>query len=307
METMIADQEALSFLTQQAAHIESEVYEIQYEELTYRNLVSIDTSASEFAKTIEFYSMDKTGGARWITHKGDDVPLVNTNINQHQSKIEMAAAGYEYTNWELGYAQRLGISLDSDRAAVVRRASEEFLDDLAKVGDTDKGFEGLFNATSVATIAAGTAIQGSTPDQIAQLFNANLNAVNEDSRKIEMADTVLLPLAAYNHMATTRLSTGGGDGAMTVMDYVRRANVYTATTGQPLNIMADCELDDIGGDTRMVIYRNNRDVVKMHLPMPLRFLAPWQRGPMHYMVPAYFRTGGVEWRRPGAARYVTGV
>lgn len=307
MEIQISDQEALSFLTKQAAHIESEVYEIQYEDLTYNQLVSIDTSASEYAKSIEFYSMDKSGGARWITHKGDDVPLVNVNMNQHQHNIEMAAAGYEYTTWELGYAQRLGISLEADRAAVVRRASEEFLDDLAKVGDTDKGFEGLFNSTAVGTAAAGTTIQGSTPDQIAQLFNANLNAINETSRKIEMADTVLLPLAAFNHMATTRMSTGGGDGTLTVLDYVRAANVYTATTGQPLTIMADCSLDDVGGDTRMVFYRNNREVVKMHMPMPLRFLDVWKRGPMHYMVPAYFRTGGVEIRRPGAFRYITGV
>lgn len=305
METMITDQSALSFLTQQAAHIESEVYETQYQELTYTDLVSIDTSASEFAKTIEFYSMDKTGGARWITHNGDDVPLVNVNMTQHQHNVEMAASGYEYTNWELGYAQRLGINLDTDRAATVRRVYEEFLDDLAKTGDADKGFEGLFNSAQVTSVAAGTTFQGSTPDQVVELINANLNAVNENSRKIEMANTVVLPLAQFNDIATRRMSSG--DGSLTILQHLMAANVYTATTGQPLMVRADCDLDDVGGATRMVVYNNSREVVKMHLPMPLRFLAPWQRGPMHYMVPAYFRTGGVEWRRPGAARYITGV
>ena len=47
--------------------------------------------------------------------------------------------------------------------------------------------------------------------------------------------------------------------------------------------------------------------VKLHLPVPLRFLEPMRSGPMIYEVPGYFKTGGVEIRLPGAVRYRDGV
>ena len=57
----------------------------------------------------------------------------------------------------------------------------------------------------------------------------------------------------------------------------------------------------------MVAYRRDPTVVKMHLPMPYRFLKPWQVGPIIWEVPGIFRFGGVDFRRPGAARYMDGL
>jgi hypothetical protein len=48
-------------------------------------------------------------------------------------------------------------------------------------------------------------------------------------------------------------------------------------------------------------------VLKIHIPMPHRFLPVWQTGPMKYDVPGIFRLGGLEIRRPKAVRYVDGV
>jgi hypothetical protein len=48
-------------------------------------------------------------------------------------------------------------------------------------------------------------------------------------------------------------------------------------------------------------------VLKMHIPMPHRFLPVWQTGPMFYEVPGIFRLGGLEIRRPKAVRYVDGI
>jgi hypothetical protein len=48
-------------------------------------------------------------------------------------------------------------------------------------------------------------------------------------------------------------------------------------------------------------------VLKMHIPMPHRFLPVWQTGPMRFDVPGIFRLGGLEIRRPKAVRYVDGI
>ena len=68
-------------------------------------------------------------------------------------------------------------------------------------------------------------------------------------------------------------------------------------------------LDTAGASSskRMVAYRRSPEVVKMHIPMPFRFLPAWQTGPLRFDVPGIFRVGGVDIRRPKAVRYLDGI
>jgi hypothetical protein len=59
-----------------------------------------------------------------------------------------------------------------------------------------------------------------------------------------------------------------------------------------------------GSTTRMIAYKKDPAVLKMHMPMPHHFLPVWQTGPITFDIPGIFRIGGVEIRRPGAVRYV---
>jgi hypothetical protein len=144
-------------------------------------------------------------------------------------------------------------------------------------------------------------------DQILRDFNAALTGIMVDSLQVEMADTVLLPLQSLNLLAQTRL--GSGDGAMTLLDFIATKNVYTFQTGRPLLIRAVRGLETAGegGVGRMIVYRRDPQVLKMHVPMPHRFMPVWQTGPLVFDVPGIFRLAGVEVRRPGAFRYVDGI
>ena len=51
-------QSALSFMQQQASYIEPQVYETQYPEIQYPDLVPVDTSGDEWAKSNTFYSSE---------------------------------------------------------------------------------------------------------------------------------------------------------------------------------------------------------------------------------------------------------
>jgi hypothetical protein len=88
---------------------------------------------------------------------------------------------------------------------------------------------------------------------------------------------------------------------MTVLEFIRRSNVYTAQTGLPLNIFSDYNLTN-----RMVVYRNDPSVVKLHMPMPLMFLAPQQAG-LEVRTYGAFRFAPVSIRTPAAVRYGTGL
>lgn len=311
-------QSALSFLTQQATHIEAEVVKIIYPDIQYPLLIPVDTSANEWAKSVTYYSMDKVGAADWFHHAAKDIPLADIQKTKFEHAIEMAAIGYRYTLEELGNAQLVGMPLTTERAEAARRAYEEFVEAKAISGDTSKNWTGLINDPNVTQVFAqadGGQSMGDTDgspdwsdktaDQILRDVNDALTGIYANTAGVEMADTLLLPLSRFSLLATKRIDST----TMTAMQFLSLYNVYTAQTGQSLTIRALRELDTAGegGTGRMIAYKRDPRVLKLHLPMPHRFLDVWRTGPIVYDVPGIFRMGGVEIRRPGAVRYVDGI
>lgn len=307
------DQEALGFLIEQTSHIEAEVYRIQYPEIQYPTLVPVDETANPWAKSVTFFSMDKVGQAAWFNHMATDMRLADVNRAKHEQIIEMAGLGYRYTMEEIGQSMMIpGLNLTNEKAEAARRGYEEFVDGIAMVGDVDKGWSGLVNNAAVSRTDAANDGTGTsrlwsdkTADQIIRDVNDALTGVYQASKTVEIANTVLLPIAAFNILATKRV----GDTSITALEYLMRYNVYTIMTGQPLLIRGVRALDSAGtaGVGRMVVYRRDPQVVKLHIPMRHRFLPIWQTGPMVFDIPGIFRLGGTEIRRPGAFRYVDGI
>lgn len=302
-------QAALGFVVSQTSHIEQAVNEALYPDIQYPNLIPVDTSAHPFAKSVTYYSSDKFGEALWINGNADDIPLAGTERAKHETSVFMAGIGYGYGLEEIEYARMLGMNLTNDDAMAARRAYEEFVDRVALQGDTPKGFQGLFNNSNVTAEAA---TNGNWPtrdgDQILKDVNDAIQGIHDDTNTVAMADTVLLPWSRYNLIASKRL----GDTERTVLSYLRENNILTATTGQQLTIRGERRLDTAGTSlspvgTRMIVYRRDPQVLKLHIPMPHRFLPVWQSGPMRYEVPGIFRLGGLDIRRPKEVRYVDGV
>lgn len=313
---MVDAQEALGFLTAQTSSIEAQVVRVLYPDIQYPLLIPVDTSANEWAKSITFFSMDRVGRADWFNHLGKDLPLADVNRAKFEHGIELAGIGYRYTLEELGQAMMIpGMNLSAERAEAARRAYEEFVDDIALRGAAEKNWTGLINDANVTVVTAafdGAGGGGGSPtwadktaDQILRDVNDALSGVYTTSLTVEMADTVLLPVAEHSRLATLRLE----NTTMTALQFLALYNVYTAQTGQPLLIRAVRGLETAGegGLGRMVVYRRDPNVLKLHLPMPHRFLPVWQTGPITFDVPGIFRLGGVEIRRPGAVRYVDGI
>jgi hypothetical protein len=314
MYSMDAQQAALTFLIQQTSYIEPEVYKIRYPDVQYPFLIPVDTAANEWAKSITYFSMDQAGRAAWFNHQAKDVPLADVTREKHEATVEMAAIGYRYTLEELGQAMMIpGMNLSSDRAAAAKRAYEEFVDDVALRGSTEKNLTGLINSTAVDISSAAANGNGSsttwddkTGDQVAADVNAAITGMYTATLTIEIADTILLPIAAMTSLATRRI---GDNTDTTILAWLMKNNVYTMQTGQALTIrgVRGLETAAANGTGRMVVYRRDPAVLKMHIPMPHRFLPIWQTGPMIYDVPGIFRLGGLEIRRPKAVRYVDGV
>lgn len=311
-------QAALGFVTSQTSYIEQQVVEIQYPDIQYPNLIPIDTSANEWAKSITYFSMNKVGVAGWFHHYARDMHVADTERSKFEIGVEMADIGYRWSLEEIGQAMMIpGTNLSADRAAAARRAYEEFVDNLVINGDDDKGFSGIADypniSTSVTAIHHNTAGEGTgtswtikTADEILTDVNDTLTGIYTDSLTVELADTLLLPVRAMTLIATKRLDTFG---SMTVLQFLMQNNVYTHQTGKALTIRAVRGLETVGTAStgRMIAYRRDPQVIKMHIPMTHRFLPVWQTGPLVFDVPGIFRVAGLEVRRPGAVRYADGI
>lgn len=307
-------QAALNFLVAQRSLIEPTVYRTRYPDLNYAELVPVDTTANEWAKSITFYSMDMVGKADWFSGLAQDVNNADVNRTQHEQLIEMAAIGYQYTLEELGVARLIpGNNLTSDRAAAARRGWEEFVYRVSLFGDARKGWEGLFNSSlvtagNVAADGTGglTTWASKTPALIMRDVNAVLTGIFTTTNTVDLADTLVLPFANLHYIGT---QTMNANVDRTILNWIAENNVYTMQTGQRLTIRGQRGLETLGagGTARMLAYRRSPEVVKLHNPMPHRFLEVFRKGPILYEVPGIGRLGGTEFRLPKAARYADGL
>lgn len=299
-------QAALGFVQSQTTHVEQQVNAVVYPDIQYPNLIPVDTSAHPFAQSVTYYSSDMVGKAGWINGNSDDIPKASTERTQFKTSVYTAAIGYGYGWEEINQAMMLGINLTADDAAAARRAYEEMVDNVALRGDTEKNFKGLINNSAVTAAAVTTGNWATaTADQILADINGVLMGVGTDTLQTSMANTLLMSPERLQLLATKRL----GDTIMTVLEFLRKNNVYTLVSGQPLDIrgVRGLETAGAGGVQRMVAYRKAPEVLKLHIPMPHRFLPVWQSGPLTWEVPGVFRLGGLDIRRPKEVRYGDGI
>lgn len=308
-------QSTFSFAIQQATNLEPIVYKLKYPSFDFASLVPVVTEGNEWARSTTFFSTDIVGKAQWLSGQARDIPYADIDRSKYETPFLMAGIGYEWNIEEIAVAQMLNLNLSADKADAARRIAQQFLWGVAMMGkgdlvNSEKGWTGLINdATVTASNAAATGVAGSTyfadktPDQILSDINTAIIGVFTGTNETETADTILLPTAVYQSLATVARSSTSDT---TILQFLRDNNAYTQETGQPLLIRGLRVLNTAaaGGHGRMIIYRRAPDVLRFHLPMPHRFLPVWQNSPMNYMVPGIMRTGGLEIRLPKAVRYI---
>lgn len=307
------EQAVLGFVRSQTTHVEPQAYAIQYPDIQYPGLIPVDTSASEFATSVTYTSSDRFGKADWINGNADDIPKAGTTRAQFETPVYTAGIGYGWGWEEIGRARMLGINLTADDALAARRAAEEMIDRVALTGDSSKGFQGLFNSSAVTPVAApkgdwGTILSAgsATSDEIVADMNAAIVNIFNGTNTVALADRLLLPWSKFQLISTKRMSTQNDS---TILQYFMANNVYTAMTGRQLTIRGMRGLDTAGvsGVPRLIAYRYSPQVLKLHIPMPHRFLPVYQSGPLRWDVPGVMRLGGLDIRLPKEVVYIDGI
>lgn len=304
-------QAALPFVLAQGRNIETRVYQRRYPAFNYAAHVPVVTEGQPWAIGTTFFTVDTAGEAKFLSGAGTDMPFNQVTRDQASHDFAMIGSGWEWNLEEINQAALYGVNLNDTKAMSAADKVERLLNDIAMRGSTEKNWTGLLNSTIVSrTDAAATGTGSSTfwasktVDQILADINGVLSSVRTNTSEVEWADTLRMPPDAFRDLATRRM--GAGDGFMTVLEFIRRNNIYTAETGQALDIQPLREARNASqdGGGRLVAYRKDPEVVRFHLPMPRRVLAPRQKSIMGFETGIIARTGGTEIRLPGAFAYL---
>lgn len=319
MADFVKDAQALTFVQGEAYRINTRVYETRYPDWDFGRLIYVDSSGGPWDQGVITYSSDETGKAKIVSGYAKDMPYADVSQSRELRSHKMLGIGYQYNIEEINAAIRLNASLPERRANAARKAYMREMYQITLVGLAEAGWTGLLNSTAITSTTAPADGEGSvtfwvdedgvgtkTPVQIVRDANIALQGVYLDTITVEMADTLLLPIEAYNYIATTPYSAVTTE---TILSFLQRTNIYTMTTGRPLTIRAQRELGTAGtgGTGRLVAYKNDEETARLHLPMPHQFLPVYQDGWANWVVPGIFRTGGVEISNALAFRYVDGI
>jgi hypothetical protein len=311
MKQQFADaQAALPFVIAQGRNLETRIYERRYPTFNYGMHVPVVTEGNAWAIGTTFFTVDTAGEAKFLSGAGSDMPFNQANRDQASHDFAMIGSGWEWNLEEVNQAALYNIDLNGSKAMSATDKVERLLNTLAMAGHTEKNWTGLINSAAVSRVdvaATGTSSStfwnAKTSANIVKDVNDLLSSVREGTEEVEWADTLRLPPEAFRYIASTEYGTG--NGTMTILEFLRKNNVYTAETGQPLDIAPLRELATASSDGggRMVVYRKDPEVLRFHLPMPRRVLTPRQKSIMGFETGIIARTGGTEIRLPGAMAY----
>lgn len=303
---------AMSFLVTQRTHIEPQLYEIKYPDVTYAEILPVDTSAPEWAPIVAVQSADIRGELEFAGPNSNDDNRADVGYAFGTQPIQTARLGYGYSLEEIQQAMLMGRDLSADKARATMRIFEQGLNKLAYLGNSAAGYEGLLNNSSVPSdnpgttiaslIAAATDVAGA--QAIITFFQGALNTVYVDQTNTTFMPThILLPPEQYTSLASTIVPFGGN---LTMLNYLEQ-NLLSGR--QRVQIIPEISLRGAGaGSTdRMMVYTRTMEAAKFHLPMGPRFLDPYRDSGTSWFIPGLTRTGGTEIRVPAAHTYIDGV
>ena len=297
--------QGMAFFVSQLAHTEAGVYLRQYTPMQYQLFVPVSNEAGEYAEQVRYQTMDNVGMGRRASSKPDDINLVDVTMSEKVMSVNPGDIGYHYTQQELIQSAYYRRPLSDLRMVAALEGFQRHMNKVALMGEGADA-QGLFNHSSVPRGNAPTGTWATaTPDSILNDLDALLLAVYNASSNNDVPDTVLLPPTQYSRIQSTPRSPNSD---MTILEYFKMNNLFKGVTGGQITVAPAFGLQGMGtsGVDRAVAYTNRNDRLVMHIPMPLKFLAPQFRG-QHVYVPGMYRYSGLEVRYPKSMRYMEGV
>lgn len=298
-------QEAMAFLVSQLAHTEGQVFERLYQPMQYEQLIPLDFSAGEWADTILYEISDMAGQGKRTSGKGRDINKVDVGFAQKSFQVLYGNIGYDYTQEELRRSAHLRRALPEVKLLAAMEGYKRHMNQVGLYGEADSDLTGLFNNPY---IPQGSAPVGSwasaTPDNVMKDVNTLIDRIWSNTAYNDMPTTIVMAPSALSLLASTPRTNSD----KSLLSWVKENNIAKQQRGIEVEFQPGFGLNNAGanGTRRMMAYVKRRERLTMHIPLPLRFLAPQMQG-LAIEVPGEYKYSGVEFRYPKSAFYMDGI
>jgi len=294
------------FFNRELAYVKAKSYDAKYAELKGLSLIPISTEAGAGVNEIIFHQYRGVGFAKVIADYAKDFPRVDIYGEEKAVKVKGIGDSYGYSIKEIRASQRTGKNLDQRRAITARRAHDEMMNRMALKSNTADGTFGLLDfpgITEVTLQADGTSSSktwaSKTPDQIVRDINDLVSAVMEPTSAREVPDTLLLPIAQYNDIATRRI---GEAGEKTLMRYILDNSPYI----KRIDWLSELKNFGAGGTNRALVGRFDEEHLTLEIPQPFEQFEAQQEG-MEFTIPCHSECAGTIIYYPLAFAYADGI
>ena len=278
------------FFQRELEQVKAKSYDVLKVPLKAFELIPVDSTTAPGAATVTYEQYDSTGIAKIISNYADDLPTADVKGKEFTSMIKSIGSSYVYSKNDIRAAQFAGKPLNQRKANAAVEAHRQLMNKLAFFGDAEYGIQGLLtnsnipSAPVVAGAAATLAWAKKTPDEILKDLNSAVSDMLDLTKGVEVPNTIVMPIAQYNHIATTARSANSDT---TILEFFKGNN-------PGIEVMWATELKGAfaGGTDGFIVYNRNPDKLWMEIPMMVE-MSPAQEKGLSYMVPCESKFGGV--------------
>lgn len=267
----------LAFITGELEKRDPKLYEPLTSVTWMRDIVA-ETGGGWTEFTSNFfvdYASTGSGTSGMIGSEANNIPVMQANITKDNYKVfnwsnilRIPFVGQQFMN-------QIGRSLDDILDKGIKLNYNKDIDTMVYEGYADLDVYGLVNnpdvtATAVpAGVSTDTEWTKKTPDEILDdINNALLATWTASEYDVEgMANHILIPPAQYAHIVTRKVSDAGN---ISILQYLLENNI-AKNQGVDIQIFPSrwCSSAGAGNTDRMVAYRNDKDKIRIDLPVTL--------------------------------------
>ena len=278
------------FFQRELEQVKAKSYDVLKVPLKAFELIPVDSTTAPGARTVTYEQYDSTGIAKIISNYADDLPTADVKGKEFHSTIKAIGNSYVYSKDDIRAAQFAGKPLNQRKANAAVEAHRQLMNKLAFFGDAEYGIQGLLTNANIpnAPVVAGAATTltwvTKTPDEILKDLNRAVSDMLDLTKGVEVPNTIVMPIAQYNHIATTARSANSDT---TILQFFKGNN-------PGVEVMWATELKGAftGGTDGFIVYNRNPDKLWMEIPL-ITEMSPAQEKGLAYSVSVESKFGGV--------------
>ncbi len=289
--------------------IRAGVFEVKFPELKAMGLIPKNTDCGPADEEFTYRTATEYGRTKLAAGYSGTSPRADVSmVEAAPQRIRPMRVSYGYDIQEARVAAKTGNGLPQRKANAARKSIAQELNRILTFGAaaTEYGvaMSGLAALSGTLTFTPGLSQStGSkswltkTPDEILADMNGVARGIVTNSSDVEHPNTLLLPLARYELIASMRL----GDGSdQTVLKHFLGVNphIKTVEAWHALDAAPAAEWTGM----RMICYDKSPDVLESIVPIEFEQFAPQMHG-TETVTECHARIGGVVCYRPKAISY----